>query len=43
MWPSQELIDKFMPEQFKEKFPSTQVMIDCSEIKYQMPSSRLLN
>ena len=32
-----------MPEQFKEKFPSTRVIIDCTEIKCQMPSSLLLN
>ena len=43
MWPSRELVDKYMPEQFKEKFPSTRVIIDCTEIKCQMPSSLLLN
>ena len=43
MWPSRELVDEFMPEDFKEKFPSTRVVIDCTEIKCQMPSSLLLN
>ena len=43
MWPSRELVDKYMPEQFNEKFPSTRVIIDCTEIKCQMPSSLLLN
>ena len=43
MWPSRELVDQFMPQDFKEKFPSTRVIIDCTEIKCQMPSSLLLN
>ena len=41
--PSREMIDKYMPGQFKEKYPSTRVVIDCTEIKCQMPSSLLLN
>ena len=43
MWPSRELVNEFMPEDFTEKFPSTRVVIDCTEIKCQMPSSLLLN
>ena len=43
LWPSREMIDKYMPEQFKEKYPSTRVVIDCTEIKCQMPTSLLLN
>ena len=43
MWPSRELINKHMPEQFKEKYPSTRVIIDCTEVKCQMPSSLRLN
>ena len=43
MWPSKEMVHKYMPEQFKEKYPSTRVVIDCTEIKCQMPSSLLLN
>ena len=35
MWPSRELVDEYIP--------STRVIIDCTEIKYQMPSSLLLN
>ena len=43
LWLSREMVDKYMPEQFKEKYPSTRVVIDCTEIKCQMPSSPLLN
>ncbi|XP_068671614.1 uncharacterized protein [Montipora foliosa] len=43
LWPSREMVDKYMPEQFKEKYPSTRVVIDCPEIKCQMSSSLLLN
>ena len=43
MWPSRDLVNQYMPEQFKEKFPSTRVIIDCTEIRCQMPSSLLLN
>ena len=32
-----------MPEAFKEKYPSTRVIIDCTEVRCQMPSSLLLN
>ena len=32
-----------MPEAFKEKYPSTRVLIDCTEVRCQMPSSVLLN
>ena len=32
-----------MPEAFKEKYPSTRVSIDCTEVRCQMPGSRLLN
>lgn len=32
-----------MPEAFKEKYTSTRVIIDCTEVCCQMPSSLLLN
>ena len=32
-----------MPEDFKSKYPKTRVILDCTEIKCQMPSSLLLN
>ena len=43
MWPSRELVDQYMPDQFKDKFPTTRVIIDSTEIRCQMPSSLLLN
>ena len=38
-WPSRELIDLHMPKQFKEIYPSTRVIIDCTELFIETPSS----
>lgn len=43
IWPSRETINRTMPEDFKIKYASTRVIIDCTEIKCQMPSSLQLN
>ena len=43
IWPNREEVDKSMPEDFKSKYPKTRVILDCTEIKCQMPSSLLLN
>lgn len=32
MWLSRDMIDEFMPENFKSKFPSTRIIIDGTEI-----------
>ncbi|XP_022807099.1 uncharacterized protein LOC111344152 [Stylophora pistillata] len=32
-----------MPEDFRKSYPSTRVIIDCTEVKCAMPSSLLLN
>jgi len=32
-----------MPADFREKFPSTRMVIDCTEVFCEMPSSLLLN
>jgi len=32
IWPSREVIDKTMPEDFKKKYSSTRVSIDCTEV-----------
>lgn len=42
IWPSGEMVNTTMPNSFKEKYPSTRVVIDCTEIKVEMPSSLLL-
>ena len=43
IWPSREIIRTTMPESFKSKYKSTRVIIDCTEIRSQMPSSLQLN
>jgi hypothetical protein len=43
IWPSREIIDKTMPEAFKENYSATRVIIDCTEVRCQMPSSLQLN
>ena len=42
IWPSREQVDKTMPVTFKEKYPTTRVIIDCTEIKTEMASALLL-
>ncbi|ESO93017.1 hypothetical protein LOTGIDRAFT_119836, partial [Lottia gigantea] len=39
MWPSRDVIDCNMPEIFKNKFPTTRVIIDATEIRTETPSS----
>ena len=43
IWPTRDEIDKTMPEDFKAKYPNTRVILHCTELKCQMPSSLLLN
>ena len=43
IWPSRAEVDRLMSEDFKAKYPNTRVIIDCIEIRCQMPSSLLLN
>ena len=38
-WPSRADIDAHMPAQFKEFYPSTRVIIDCTEVFTEVPSS----
>ena len=42
IWPTRECINELMPASFKELYPSTRVIIDCTEIYAQTPSSLLL-
>lgn len=43
IWPSRELVTETMPQDFKAKYPTTRVIIDCTEVRCEMPSSLLLN
>ena len=43
IWPSKEVVQATMPADFKEKFPTTRVIIDCTEVRCEMPRSLLLN
>jgi DDE superfamily endonuclease/Helix-turn-helix of DDE superfamily endonuclease len=43
IWPSRESINNFMPPVMCEKFPSVRVIIDCTEIFTQKPSSLVGN
>ena len=43
IWLSREKIDKHMPDIFKSLYPRTRVIIDCTELKTQAPSSLVLN
>ncbi len=38
IWPSKELVNDYMPEDFKKKFPNTRVVVDGSEIPIEKPS-----
>ena len=43
IWLSKSTIQELMPDCFKQLYPNTRVIIDCTEIKTQQPSSLLLN
>ena len=43
IWPTREVVNETMPEDFKQKYSSTRVVIDCTEVRCQMPSSLHLN
>ena len=42
IWPTREQIKKYMPTGFKALYPDTRVVIDCTEIAIQCPSSMVL-
>ena len=41
--PSRAKVDQHIPADFKDKYSSTSVIIDCTEIRCQMPKSLRLN
>lgn len=43
LWPTRDLVVKFMPSCFRSVYPNTRVILDCTEIKVQTPSSKVLH
>ena len=43
LWLSRAAVDEQMPQMFKDKYPSTRVIIDCTEIECQHPKSIIVN
>ncbi|XP_061170304.1 uncharacterized protein LOC133179609 [Saccostrea echinata] len=43
LWLSRSVVNKNMPESFRITYPFTRVILDCTEIKVQTPSSKVLN
>lgn len=43
LWPSRRTVDQNMPECFKCTYPNTRVILDCSEISVQTPSSKVID
>ena len=39
IWASQEYIQQTMPQPFKDTYPNTRVIIDCTELLVEMPTS----
>lgn len=38
MWPSREVVNDFMPQDFKQKFPTTRIILHATEMPIQKPS-----
>lgn len=38
IWPSREIVDEYMPSDFRIKFPNTRVILDATELPIQKPS-----
>ena len=39
IWTSQSLVDTFMPDSFRQKYPSTRVIIDATEFHIEKPAN----
>ena len=42
IWPSQTLVQQYMPDGFKEKYGRTRIIIDCTKLFIERPSSTLV-
>ena len=38
-WPSRTLVQRHMPQVFRDKFPNIRIVIDCMEIQMERPAS----
>ena len=43
IWPTRGEVNETMPEDLKQKYSSARVIIDCTEVRCQMPSTLHLN
>ena len=43
LWPSRAQVQQHMPAVFRVAYPNVRVILDCTELKVQSPSSMLLN
>ena len=43
IWSTKDVVLQTMPESFKQSYPTTRIIIDCTEIRVEMPSSLLVN
>ena len=43
IWPSRDMVEKFLPDYFQSTFPDTKVILDCTEIRVQTFSAKVLN
>lgn len=43
LWPTKEQVKESMPESFMHMYPRVRVILDCTEIRVQSPSSLVLN
>ena len=41
IWPSKEAVQKHLPQEFRVLYRNTRVVIDCTKIRVQVPSSLL--
>ena len=43
IWPTKDVVLQTMPESFKQSYPTTRIIIDCTGIRVEMPNSLLVN
>ncbi|XP_068568250.1 uncharacterized protein [Cebidichthys violaceus] len=43
VWPSREKVNELMPLSFKNTFPRTRVILDCTELQVKRAASKVLN